>query len=93
MFEAKGIKDDLDKMKSSQDDFDKMSKVVAETLLSLTKQYGQHTLKCIEAYTLRGGWEPWFQVELTLALNFAMNNEFHNKALGLGIPRAANICP
>jgi hypothetical protein len=80
MFEAKHVQDGQAKAKSYQNDFNEMSTVVEETLLYLTQQHGQHAWKCIEAYILKGGWEPWFQVELTLALNVTMNQKFHTVA-------------
>jgi len=77
MFEAKNFVDDQAKAASYKEDFTEMSNVVDETLLFLAKRNGQHAWKCIEAYILKGGWELWFQVELTLALNVAMNDKFH----------------
>lgn len=80
MFEAKNLASEQAKAESYRHDFDQMATVVNDTLLHLTQQHGAHAWKCIEAYILKGGWEPWFQVELTLALNIAMNNTFHTVA-------------
>jgi hypothetical protein len=80
MFEAKHLNGEQAKAQSYKEDLNEMSQVVKDTLIHLAEQHGVHAWKCIEAYILKGGWESWFQVELTLALNVAMNNKFRTEA-------------